>query len=242
MKWLVSLARLARTLALRVALLLALGLLLAVAAVAALRWVDPPTSAFMAGHWVQARISGAAPPLLYHQWTPWEAISPSLKLAVIAAEDQRFPDHRGFDFIELKTAWEQYRSGRPLRGASTISQQTAKNLFLWSGRDYVRKLLEAWLTLWLETLLPKERILELYLNIAQFSEDTFGVGAASWRYFARPPIAIGAEEAARMAAVLPNPRHYRIDQPSARVRQRARWIRQQMRQLGGERYLRGLRR
>lgn len=231
------LVRAARLLALTLALLLAASIL----AVTALRWLDPPSSAIMIRHWAGERIAGSAtPPLLYHEWTDWDAIAPTLKLAVIAAEDQRFPEHQGFDLVELQAAWEDFQQGARLRGASTISQQTAKNLFLWNGRDYVRKGLEAWLTLLLETLLTKQRILELYLNIAQFSADTYGVGAASWRYFDRPPAAVTSEQAARMAAVLPNPLIYHIDRPSTRVQQRARWIRRQMRQLGGERYLRRL--
>lgn len=222
--------------------LLAVLLLLSILAVVALRWVNPPMSAMMMQHWIAARLSADDSPgfKLHHEWVGWEAMSPSLKLAVIAAEDQRFPGHQGFDLIEIKAAWAQFQQGQRLRGASTISQQTAKNLFLWGGRDYVRKVFEAWFTLLLEILLPKARILELYLNVAQFSPDTYGVGAASWRYFDRPAIAIGPEQAARMAAVLPNPNFYRLDQPSARVHQRARWIRQQMRQLGGERYLQRL--
>jgi monofunctional biosynthetic peptidoglycan transglycosylase len=224
------------------ALILTLFLLLlgSILAVAALRWFNPPTSAVMVQHWVSEHLAGKEPPVLYHEWVGRDAIAPSLKLAVIAGEDQRFPEHLGFDLIELQAAWEDFRQGERLRGASTISQQTAKNLFLWNGRDYARKALEVWFTLLLETLLTKERIIELYLNIAQFSADTYGVGAASWRYFDRPAVAISAEQAARMAAVLPNPRIYRLDQPSAKVRQRARWIRQQMHQLGGERYLRQL--
>lgn len=205
--------------------------------VGSLRWIDPPSSAFMMQRWVDMRLADEPPQPIHHEWTAWAQIADSLKLAVIAAEDQRFPSHRGFDFIELRNAWEDFRQGDSLRGASTISQQTAKNLFLWSGRDYLRKGLEAWFTLLLETLLSKERILELYLNIAQFSADTYGVGAASWRYFDRPAIAIDTEQAATMAAVLPNPYRYRLDAPSRRILRRAQWIQRQMRQLGGTDYL-----
>jgi monofunctional biosynthetic peptidoglycan transglycosylase len=220
--------------------LVALLLLLSIVAVAALRWLDPPGSAFMIQHGIAARLSDSAAAWPRHEWVDWEAISPALKLAVMAAEDQRFPDHRGFDLIEVRAAWQRFRQGGALRGASTITQQTAKNLFLWGGRDYARKLLEAWFSLLLETLLSKERILELYLNIAQFGPDTFGVGASSWRYFDRPAIAIDPAQAALMAAVLPNPRIYRLDDPSRQVRRRASWIRQQMRQLGGNKYLQKL--
>lgn len=206
-----------------------------------LRWVDPPTSAFMLEHRVLAPLTTGGSGELHHQWVDWEGIAPSMALAVIAAEDQRFPAHRGFDLVEIRNALEHFDSGGPLRGASTISQQTAKNLFLWPGRDYLRKGLEAWITLLIETLWSKQRILEVYLNIAQFSPDTFGVGAASWRYFDRPAIALDAALAARLAAVLPNPVRYRLDAPSARVLRRTEWIRAQMRNLGGTAYLERLR-
>ncbi|MBV5308949.1 monofunctional biosynthetic peptidoglycan transglycosylase, partial [Chromatium okenii] len=161
-------------------------------------------------------------------------------LAVIAAEDQRFPTHNGFDLIEIQNAMTAFQHGKRLRGASTISQQTAKNLFLWSGRDYLRKGLEAWLTVLIETLWSKQRILEIYLNIAQFSPDTYGVAATSWRYFNRPIFALETQQAALLAAVLPNPEHFKLQSPSAIVRQRASRIKRQMQQLGGARYLQQL--
>ncbi len=175
--------------------------------------------------------------VLRHRWVPWEGISPHAKLAVIAAEDQRFPDHSGFDFKELSASWERYREGGPLRGASTISQQLAKNLFLWPGRDYLRKGLEAYLTAWIEALLPKRRILELYLNVVELGDGVYGIGAASERYFHKPPAALAAYEAALLAAVLPNPRHYSAARPSRYVRARQRWVLRQMQRLGGIRYL-----
>jgi monofunctional glycosyltransferase len=217
------------------------GLALAsVLGIGVLRWLDPPTSAFMLRHWVAATWAGEPRPRLYHEWVPAAAIPPAMALAAVAAEDQRFPDHAGFDLVQLRKAWADYRAGMRLRGASTISQQTAKNLFLWPGQDLPRKVLEAWLTLWLELLWPKERILEVYLNIAQFGPETFGVGAASWRFFDRPAAALTPAQAARLAAVLPNPVHYRVEAPSARVERRTHWISRQMRQLGGSAYLRGI--
>jgi monofunctional biosynthetic peptidoglycan transglycosylase len=206
-------------------------------AVGLLRWLDPPTSAFMLRHSLVGRLGTGPVTQTFHEWVDWELIPGTVALAAIAAEDQRFPDHRGFDLVEMRKAWQRYRNGGHLRGASTISQQTAKNLFLWPGRDWIRKGLEAWLTLLIELLWSKQRILEVYLNIAQFSPDTFGVGAASWRYFDRPAAALGASDAALLAAVLPSPESYRIDAPSPRVRKRARWIARQMRQLGGTAYL-----
>ena len=213
--------------------------LLSVVAVCLLRWVDPPTSAFMLRQRLIGQFSGASPPYVYHEWVDWQALPPSVALAAVAAEDQRFPRHNGFDLVEIRKAWQRHQRGARLRGASTISQQTAKNLFLWPGRDWLRKALEAWFTVLIEGLWPKQRILEVYLNIAQFSPDTFGVGAASWRYFDRPAIALEPGQAALMAAVLPNPERYRLDAPSERVRQRAAWIQRQMRQLGGSSYLNG---
>ena len=166
-----------------------------------------------------------------------ESISPNAALAVIAAEDQRFPNHHGFDFAAIQDALDDQDEGKPLRGASTISQQVAKNLFLWSGRSLIRKGLEVWFTLLLELLWPKERILEVYLNIAEFGDSTFGVEAASQRFFNKSASRLIAIEAARLAAVLPNPLRYRADKPSAYVLKRQRWIERQMRQLGGVTYL-----
>jgi monofunctional glycosyltransferase len=202
-----------------------------------LRWVDPPTSAFMAQRWVAGHFEPGDPPYVYHEWADWGSIPAAVKLAVIAAEDQRFPSHRGFDTIEIGRALQHRLNGGRLRGASTISQQTAKNLFLWSGRDPVRKGLEVWFTFLIETLWSKQRILEVYLNIAQLSPNTFGVGAASWRYFDRPVVALGAADAALIAAVLPNPNIYRLEAPSPTVKRRVTWIRRQMTQLGGVAYL-----
>jgi monofunctional biosynthetic peptidoglycan transglycosylase len=221
----------------RIALVLAGMMALSVVSVSILRWADPPTTAFMIQRGIAARAEHAEPPYIYQEWVDWDAIPGAVKLAVIAAEDQRFPGHRGFDTIEIERAWQRFRAGERLRGASTISQQTAKNLFLWSGRDPIRKGLEVWFTFLIETLWPKERILEVYLNIAQLSPDTFGVGAASWRYFDRPVMALSTADAALIAAVLPNPDIYRLETPSSTVERRASWIRGQMAQLGGVSYL-----
>ncbi|MBK1645391.1 monofunctional biosynthetic peptidoglycan transglycosylase [Thiocapsa imhoffii] len=219
---------------------LATILVCTVVPVAALRWLDPPTSSFMLQRWVAGLFDPALQVHIHHEWTDWDRIPDAVKLAVLAAEDQRFPSHRGFDRIEIERAIARHRAGGRLRGASTISQQTAKNLFLWSGRDPVRKGLEVWFTLLIETFWSKQRILEIYLNIAQFGPETYGVGAASWRYFHRPPATLTAADAALMAAVLPNPQIYRLEAPSATVRRRAEHIRLQMRRLGGVAYLQRL--
>ncbi|WP_367114717.1 monofunctional biosynthetic peptidoglycan transglycosylase [Thiohalocapsa sp.] len=229
-----------RTFAKALAAVIVVLALLSVLVVGLLRWLDPPTSAFMLEHWAAATWAGEPRPRVHHEWVDADAIPPAVALAAVAAEDQRFPQHGGFDLVQVKKALADFEAGGRLRGASTISQQTAKNLFLWPGRDPVRKVLEVWLTWVIETLWPKQRILEVYLNIAQFGPHTFGVGAASWRFFDRPAVALTATEAAQLAAVLPNPERYRVEAPSATVQRRTRWILRQMRQLGGTRYLDGV--
>ncbi|SHE53969.1 monofunctional biosynthetic peptidoglycan transglycosylase [Modicisalibacter ilicicola DSM 19980] len=172
-----------------------------------------------------------------HDWAPWGRLSDHAKLAVIAAEDQKFPEHHGFDFGQLRKAVADWRSGDGLRGASTISQQTAKNLFLWTGRNWLRKGLEAWFTVLIELLWPKERILEVYLNIAEWGDGVFGLEAAAQHHFGVSASALSETQASRLAAVLPNPRGWSASRPSDYILQRSRWIRGQMRQLGGTTYL-----
>lgn len=202
-----------------------------------LRVVDPPTSSVIVQHQFSGWRRDADRPFVYHEWVPWAQIPKAVALAVVAAEDQRFPEHAGFDFQQMRRAWDDYQAGGRLRGASTLTQQVAKNLFLWQGRSLARKGLEAWFALLIEGLLPKQRILEIYLNIAQFGPDTYGVGAASWRFFSRPVATLDTSEAALLAAVLPNPERYSVMKPSPYVLHRAAWIRRQMEQLGGVRYL-----
>ena len=200
-----------------------------------LRWQAPPVSSFM----LQTRAAAQGPAYDY-QWVAFANISRHMALAVIAAEDQRFLRHNGFDFTEIKRAFSDYRAGKSLRGASTISQQVAKNMYLWPQRSLLRKALEAWLTLLIECFWPKQRILEIYLNVAQFGDRVFGVGAASQRYFAKPAKQLNAQEAALLAAALPSPALHQITQPSQRLRARQRWILRQMRQLGGLDFIRHL--
>jgi monofunctional biosynthetic peptidoglycan transglycosylase len=156
---------------------------------------------------------------------------------MVAGEDQKFPFHHGFDFDSIQDAMDAADEGRRLRGASTISQQTAKNLFLWNGRSFVRKGLEAYFTVLIELTWPKQRILEVYLNIAELGDGIYGVGAASDAFFRMPPSRLGPAQAARLAAVLPSPRRFHADRPTAYVQARANWIQQQMAQLGGPGYL-----
>ena len=199
--------------------------------VAVLRFVPPVTTAFMLAHkWPLARGEDACSDIWY-DWVPRREIGKNVFRAVIAAEDQRFAGHPGFDFDAIEDALEERDAGGHSRGASTISQQVAKNVFLWPGRSFVRKGLEAWLTIWIETLWPKRRILEVYVNVAQFGRCTFGVGAASRVFFQKLPAALTLGEAARLAAVLPNPVERQVELPSRRVRARATWISRQAGQV-----------
>jgi monofunctional biosynthetic peptidoglycan transglycosylase len=200
-------------------------------AVAALRWLPVPMTAFMIGE----RLAAQAGPSLdqRHQWVPWERISRHAAVAVIAAEDQKFLVHGGFDFEQIEKAVADAGRGRRLRGASTISQQTAKNLFLWPGQSWVRKGLEAWFTVWIEFLWPKRRILEVYLNSVQFGRGIWGVEAASRAYFGKDASRLARHEAALLAAVLPSPTRYRVVNSGPYVRERQAWILWQMQALGG---------
>ena len=202
-----------------------------------LRFVHPPLSAVMIEDWAAAKAGGDGGFTLRQRWTPWQRVSPALPIALVAAEDQRFPDHHGFDFEAIQRAIAEADDGERLRGASTISQQVAKNLFLWSGRSFVRKGLEAYFTVLIETLWPKRRILEMYLNIAEFGRGIYGVAAASEQFFHTTPDRLDARQSALLAAVLPNPQRFRVDRPSAYVLRRAAWIQRQANQLGGADYL-----
>lgn len=195
------------------------------------RWLDPPTTSFMIQYQTLETRPKAFQEIRY-RWVDLERISKDMQLAAVAAEDQKFFDHAGFDFESISDAVEDRFRGDRLRGASTISQQTAKNLFLWPGRSFMRKGLEAWFTMLLELLWPKARILEVYLNIAEFGRGIYGVEAAARHFFGKPAAVLSPFEAAVLAAVLPNPRRLRADRPSAYVRDRARWILEQMRLLG----------
>ena len=198
-------------------------------AILVLRWVPPPTSAFILLHDGPVR----------HEWVPWPEISRELAIAVVAAEDQRFLEHHGFDFAQISSALSE-QEARRLRGASTISQQVAKNLFLWPGHSWLRKGLEAWLTLWIEALWPKQRILEVYLNFAEFGPGVYGAGAACRLYFGTAPRTLGPKEAARLAAVLPDPRRIHVLAPGPWAEERAAQIQDLVASLGGPGYLRAL--
>jgi len=204
-----------------------------------LRFVPVPFTALMVERRLTA-MAGDAPYVSRHQWVPLEAIGPNMGLAVIAAEDQNFPEHFGFDWQAIEKAMAHNEHSRRKRGASTVSQQTAKNLFLWESRSWVRKGFEVYFTLLLEVAWPKRRILEVYLNSVEFGDGVFGVEAASRKFFGKPAKALGPMDAALLAAVLPNPRRYRADAPSAYVRGRQAWIHTQMQNLGGVSLVRSL--
>ncbi len=210
--------------------LILLCFVLSVLLVLALRWVNPSISAF---------ILSAPGTYAQHKpvWSDWEQVSAWLPIAIIAAEDQKFPFHWGFDRTAIQQAIVERLEGSRMRGASTITQQLAKNLFLWPGRSWLRKGIEAYFTLLLEALLSKQRILELYINLVEFGPFVFSAESASQRYFAKSSKQITLQEACMLAAVLPNPRHSNLHQPSKTLRHRADHIKQQVNALGGVTYL-----
>ncbi|MEJ2610824.1 MAG: monofunctional biosynthetic peptidoglycan transglycosylase [Candidatus Thiodiazotropha sp.] len=205
-------------------------LVIVVGVVLLLRFVDPPT-------WSWKLQREFNPPAGYpkqprHHWLELDQIAPAVLLAVIASEDQRFPNHHGIDFDAIYKAVEGAVRGRRLRGASTLTQQTAKNLFLWSRRDFSRKFMEVGLALLLELIWDKHRILEVYLNIVEFGPGIYGIEAASEYWYHQSADSITERQAARLAAVLPSPWKYRAEPATPYVAERARWIEQQMDQLG----------
>lgn len=187
-----------------------------------LRFVPPPTTAFML----------QSPYPVTQHWVDLDELPDYVPLAFVASEDQRFPNHFGVDFTAIGNAIDDYGDGEELRGASTITQQTAKNMFLWPGRSLFRKGLEAGLAMSLEALWGKQRILEVYVNIAEFGKGIYGVEAASRHYFNTSARNLTAEQAARLAVLLPNPRHRNPNQLTYNLRQRVTWVERQMRQLG----------
>jgi len=208
-----------------------------VLAVLLLRWIAPPTSSFMLQKKLGGLLHTEANGTLLYRWVSYENISQYAKIAVVAAEDQNFPNHPGFDLKAIQQVLAQSQKGKRLRGASTISQQVAKNLFLWPGRSYVRKAMEAYFTLLIELLWSKQRILEVYLNIAQMGDWVYGVEAASQTYFNRSARQMNREQAVKLAAILPNPEKYSVTKPSRYLTRRAKWISRQINQLGGISYL-----
>ena len=203
--------------------------------VAPLRLIDPPTSAFML--WRQVDGLGEKGFSLRQQWRDYDQISAHLPISLVAAEDQKFPQHHGFDLEAIDKALDSNAQGGRVRGGSTISQQVAKNLYLWSGGGYFRKALEAWYTVLIELTWSKQRILEVYMNIAEFGDGVYGAEAAAQAFFNKPASALTAAESALLAAVLPNPKQYSARNPGPYVQRRAAWIQRNARNLGGPAYL-----
>lgn len=192
-----------------------------------LRWVNPPLTFTQVGNWLEGHG-------LRRDYVAGKEISPHLKLAVIAAEDQLFAEHNGFDWGSIQKAMQYNKKKKRVRGASTISQQTAKNVFLWQGRSWLRKGLEVYFTFMIELLWSKERILEVYLNVIEMGVGTFGAEAAAQRYFHKPAARLTRMEAARIAACLPNPKKYKVNPASPYITRRANWIVGQMNNLQGD--------
>lgn len=205
-----------------------------------LKWINPPTSSIMIQRKIEALVLWKERQMIAYEWFSYDDISKQMALAVIAAEDQNFPFHFGFDFEQIEKALEQHERGRRLRGASTITQQVAKNLFLWEGRSFIRKGFEAYFTVLIELLWSKERILEVYLNIIETGDMIFGVGAASQIYFKRLPAKLTRSQAALLTATIPNPKRFSAKRPSGYIIRRQSWILGQMSSLGGTSYLQNL--
>jgi monofunctional glycosyltransferase len=221
--------RLARWLLLLLVVCIATSVLM----VGLLRWINPPFTAFMIQMQLAAWAKHDRTYVSRHRWVDLERISPNLPLAVVASEDQKFPEHWGFDVEAIEKAYELNQHSHRVHGASTISQQVAKNLFLWPGRSYFRKALEAYFTILTEALWPKRRILEVYLNIAEFGYGIYGAEAAAQRFFHKPASRLTRSDSAALAAVLPNPELLSAAAPSPYVLKRHDWILGQMQALGG---------
>lgn len=215
-------------------------IMLSVLLVLLMRWIDPPTSSFMVQRSLSAWWNKEENFELYHEWTDYQNISPYIKVAVITSEDQRFPDHWGFDFEAIEEAIEEQKSGVRIRGASTLTQQVAKNLFLWPGQSFLRKGLEAYFTLLIELFWSKNRILEVYLNIAEFGNGVYGVEAACRRYFETSADSLDMSRSALLPTVLPSPKRMNLKNPSTYMRERRDWILQYMFYLGNTEYLKRL--
>lgn len=218
---------------LRWILRLVLGLItISILSVLLLRWINPSTSSFM----IQRQWSDDNVELRY-QWTDWEDISPHIKMAAIASEDQAFASHWGIDFTSIQKAIDEYERGQDLRGASTITQQVAKNLYLWAEQSYIRKGIEAYFAVLIELLWPKQRILEIYLNIVEFGDGIYGVQTAAEHYLNTTPANLTKWQSAFMVTALPAPRRYNLDDPSEYMLERSSWVMRYMDLLGNSYYL-----
>ena len=205
----------------RLAIALGIALVLPVVEVGCVRVVDPPATPLMGIRWLQDRFGGEAHPRVLYRWLPWGELPPSFLKSAWVSEDQRFFQHHGFDWKEMHAAIEKAkRTGGEPRGSSTITMQCARSLFLWQGHSYVRKGLEAYYTLWMEALLSKRRIFELYANVVEMGPGVYGVEAASQYHYGVPSRRLDAEQVAFLAALLPAPRKWNPRAPTPRLRAR----------------------
>lgn len=218
---------------------LLLFIILSVIGVFLLRWINPVTSSIMIQRQIESLFEGNFR-IINYSWVGYDDVSPELPIAIVAAEDQNFPNHFGFDIDQIEKALEQHKRGRRLRGASTITQQVAKNLFLWEGKSFIRKGIEAYFTVLIELLWSKKRILEVHLNIAEMGDMVFGASAASEVHFKKSPNKLSRSQAALLAASLPNPKRFSASRPSNYVLRRQAWIIRQVNSLGGKNYLKDL--
>jgi len=197
------------------------------------RWVPVPVTPLMLIRCVEQKMDGKKMHL-EHDWEPFENITPKLQLAVVCSEDQNYLKHFGFDWGAIQKAMKENEQGKHIRGASTITQQTAKNVFLWPGRSYIRKAFEVWFTLLIEIFWSKERIMEVYLNSIEMGDGVYGAEAASQHWFKKKASKLTKDEAAAIAAILPNPLRYKANPPSSYISKRKEWIKQQMNYWGNK--------
>lgn len=197
------------------------------------RWVPVPVTPFMLIRCVEQKMDGKKMHM-EHDWVPFEEINPKLQLAVVCSEDQNYLKHFGFDWGAIQKAMKENEQGKHMRGASTITQQTAKNVFLWSGRSYLRKAFEVWFTLLIEIFWSKERIMEVYLNSIEMGDGVYGAEAASQYWFKKKAVKLTKDEAAAIAAILPSPLRYKANPPSNYISKRKEWIKQQMNYWGNK--------
>jgi monofunctional glycosyltransferase len=201
------------------------------------KWVDPPVTMQMIKRRAEAGKAEKLKPYIQYRFVNLSEVSDEVPLAVMAAEDQRFLVHHGFDFGAMQQAFKKNLDGKRIRGGSTISQQVAKNVFLWHGRSYFRKGVEAYFTFLIELFWSKRRIMEVYLNIAEMGDQVFGIEAAARTYYRTDPINITRRQAASIAAVLPNPVKYSVTDPGPYVSKNRNRIVKSMKQLGGTKFI-----
>ena len=199
------------------------------------KFVPVPFTPLMVIRSMEQKMDGK-PMILSHDWVPLEEISPNLQKAVIASEDQHFLTHHGFDFNALEKAYENNQKGKKIKGGSTISQQTAKNVFLWPGRSYIRKAFEAYFTVLIELIWGKERIMEVYLNSIEMGDGVYGAQEASRVWYRKDAANLTRREAAGIAAILPNPRKFKATNSSSYINRRKNAIERQMRYIGAIEY------